>query len=519
MSKIPDSIRQDADKIKIEFERKTGLIPIRFEIKERAEGYLLIFDIGFLTDRFYKILETLLSNNDLKENYFVERTVLRRKANLPWLNSIEAKLYQKVLSESLVVDQHTFESDFLDRYIQSMIGAEDQLLSKNNHVVFGRRGSGKSSILLYIKHIREQNNNINIWISMQTYEHRKDNLVFIDIIKEILLQLSKINSNEKEIREILKKIKAIEDKAVNDASLVNDENLNKIVPEIRRVLAKIISANGELFIFLDDFHVLEMSYQAMLLSKIYSFTRGNKIYLKISAIEIFSKLFDSANRMGLEIGNDIQRITLDYNLTIPDKAKKHIEKIFEAHAHYCGLPNFTVLCNGEKLISRLVWASAGVPRDAVNMLLQAILKTKEKGKTKISLTDINIATAEALNDKKRAAKIDSAPNDQNLLDLLTSIEAFCLDSASNAFLILIQDNNVVYERINKLIDLRFLHIINKSITPDKAGVKYLALILDYGFYVGIRRAKTLSLFKENLIEAPSIKELRKLPKYKYQNQF
>jgi len=89
------------------------------------------------------------------------------------------------------------------------------------------------------------------------------------------------------------------------------------------------------------------------------------------------------------------------------------------------------------------------------------------------------------------------------------------NAKSNAFLIKIKDNNSVYENFNKLIDLRFLHIINRSITPDKAREKFIAVILDYGFYVGIRRAVSLSIFKEDLDVAPSFNELRKLPKYNY----
>lgn len=70
-----------------------------------------------------------------------------------------------------------------------------------------------------------------------------------------------------------------------------------------------------------------------------------------------------------------------------------------------------------------------------------------------------------------------------------------------------------YKRIKELIDLRLLRVIHEGITPSEAGRKFLGLILDYGYYVGIRAARSVALFNQssNRITA---KELRDLPIFK-----
>ena len=57
-----------------------------------------------------------------------------------------------------------------------------------------------------------------------------------------------------------------------------------------------------------------------------------------------------------------------------------------------------------------------------------------------------------------------------------------------------------------------LHVLNQGITPKHAGVRYIALLLDYGFYVGVRLATRVDLFQKDA-DTPVYKDLRHLPKF------
>ena len=60
----------------------------------------------------------------------------------------------------------------------------------------------------------------------------------------------------------------------------------------------------------------------------------------------------------------------------------------------------------------------------------------------------------------------------------------------------VKSNTVTFEQIRQLVDLRLLHVINEGITIREAGRKYLGLMLDYGFYIGFRAARSVELFNQ-----------------------
>jgi len=100
--------------------------------------------------------------------------------------------------------------------------------------------------------------------------------------------------------------------------------------------------------------------------------------------------------------------------------------------------------------------------------------------------------------KMRELEIDiPTPTSESDLSLLfEQAREFCIkDKRKNAFLVEIRNDSLLYQQILKLVDLRLLHVISEGITPGEAGRKYVTLILDYGFYTGIRAAQRVDLFQ------------------------
>jgi hypothetical protein len=94
------------------------------------------------------------------------------------------------------------------------------------------------------------------------------------------------------------------------------------------------------------------------------------------------------------------------------------------------------------------------------------------------------------------------------------VKDFCIKKErKNAFLVEIQNDDPFYQEILKLVDLRLVHVISEGITVGEAGRKYVALILDYGFYTGIRAAQSVDLFNRQT-KRVAYKDLRKLPVFK-----
>jgi hypothetical protein len=487
------------------FETQSGLAGIEHDVLSRSDGDVLRIRIANPSERLFKVLEQVRARLATEEH--LPRATLVKSAKQNLINSSEGRLLLRTLSESLNVSRHTFGPEFFSRYTKSVFGAEAQVTASANHIVFGRRGAGKSSLLLYALHTRDQRKLNSIWIDMQTYARRKDLKVAADVLMDMLNQSQKLRLVGPNADAIIYRLKALIDR---EGEITSDE-LRELLPEVRRAMQVATSTHGEIFLFLDDFHVLDQRSQPRFLQHIYSVTRGNKVFLKLSAIETLTSTWNPRRQEGLQIPHDLQEIKLDYNLTMPEKAIEHITSILDAHAVYCGLPSIRAICSSGGVLSRLVWVAAGVPRDGLSIFAQAMTKTSLAGGSYITISSVNVAASETVNTKLRDLDTDASEEAELLKTLLGAIRDYCVrEQRRNAFLVNINPGDETYQRILKLVDLRLLHVISEGVSIGRAAQRYLALILDYGFYVGIRAARSVELFNRQT-KRVARSELRGLP--------
>ncbi|MDR2439826.1 MAG: hypothetical protein LBE12_10715 [Planctomycetaceae bacterium] len=485
------------------FEKRTGLTGLPTEIKDGGLVLppTLVFRISKPTTRHYRILLDIVSEYNKELEDYLRITILENKEDI---SNAEEKLFQRTLSESLTVNQYSFRDDFFSRYIATTTGIEEQIISLANHIVFGRRGSGKSTLLLYALRNRENDSNgsaCSVWVDLQTYSKRTDNTVIADVLCEIIDQLAPHLPDTPHLSitrmELIRELRHPE---------ITMDKIRTCIPRIRSCLNMIFETKlKDVILFLDDFHLVVQSIQPVLLDILYCITRGTNIYLKISSIETLTQTFDPATKTGMQIGHDLQKISLDYNLTTPDLALEHVRSILDSIAVFCGLSSILKLCTNIDVLKRLVWVTAGVPRDALSLFAQAM--NHRRGKV-VSVPDINNAASNLLTTKENDLKNDSSEQDTILNNLIKQIKEFCFKRKNNAFLV--KKDNQFVDDIMRLADLRLLHIINEGFTLHDAGEKTMALILDYGYYVGERTSRNIDLFNPDL-KKPKTSELRTLP--------
>lgn len=494
--------RDALDIVRDEFERKTGIVGIESEIKKTKTGDILVIYLPHPTDRHFSILEEARRNASRNSGEDVVATI-KKKSGSDALDGPEGRLLLKTLAESQNINRFSFENDFMSRYTRSVSGAESQIISNANHVVLGRRGAGKSTLLLYALHDRRKENLPCVWIDMQVYSRRDDPQVAAEIFREIFDQTFTELTPSSDYNSMMSTLKREE---------IDTTNIRKILPTIRRELSSFSKNGKDLFIFLDDFHVISKEIQPLILDFIYAISRGNRIFLKVSAIETLTKTYDQSNNIGLEIPQDAQYIRLDYNLTAPDRATAHIAAILDSHSNYAGLRSVRGLCTSADVLPRLTWVAAGVPRDAINLFAQAMTKASVEGRKKVSVSNVNVAASETISTKLRDLETDASETSAQLKSLLGRIRDFCVtDKRKNAFLV--EMNGESIDGVLNLVNLRLIHVISEGITVGDAGRKFMGFILDYGFYTGIRAAQSVDLFNKESIKF-TYKDLRKLPVFK-----
>lgn len=490
---------KEAQAIIDQFEQKTGLLGLQAQAKQRSDGHILILDVAPI-ERFYEALQASTAQVGPDNPYF-DRVSLHRSEVKNWLTRPEVQLFQRVLSESLTIGRKNLGKDFFERYIPSGTGYESGILSRANHVVCGRRGAGKSSLLLYAFG-KLQHNAHCAWISMQQFEGRSDWSCAASVLHQMAAEFREIFSES-----VLEKVGALA-----ESGAATETQIRRLIPEIRASILAMTASGKPAYVFLDDFHVVLPAFQPQVCSVIYACLRDSLTFLKISGVEKFTHLWDATSARGLQEGQDIQKMSLDYNLESIDTARNHIEEILDKQASYCGIDRIRSLCSAS-VIERLVWLAAGVPRDAISAFSKAIALSRRDKATSVTMTSLNNVASLNTDEKVKAAKEDAQTASTSALALLEKIKSFCIVThKKNAFLFRADDDSGVYQQLLQLVDLRLIHVLHRGLTPDRAAERYAAFLLDYGFYVGTRKARSVDLFR-NQAGSPAAKTLRKFPRF------
>jgi hypothetical protein len=284
-------------------------------------------------------------------------------------------------------------------------------------------------------------------------------------------------------------------------------------PRIKRHLAELTKSIGvNAYVFLDDFHLLDYGEQPGLLHLVHAALKGANGWLKVAGLRSLLNYYSASTRVGLQVPGDAQLITLDLTLENPERAESHLRAILEKFLSAVGYAGISAVLP-QAPFKRLAWANAGVPRDFLQMFGRSIDHARRNRHTVVTLSDVNASIGESGQRKMDELAQDARNAEGDLVDFLTDIEDECLERRHiNAFLVRSEDSR---ERklVHVLSDLRLVHLINQSITPDRAGERYEAYIIDYSLFTGFRRRPGVKeMVPEDGESQFKAADLRRLPK-------
>jgi hypothetical protein len=419
-----------------------------------------------------------------------------------------------------------------------------RLFNKQNQVIFGRRGSGKS---LLIKSLKDDNKTVDYVYVKANLEDYKDTSfpnsilhVLIKILKDLkpILRstykwyqfkrkkkvkalISRIDAKLKEYREHIKapdnydedikktstraldagaegggiirgklsgsisEEKEIQRKWLRDkASLIKNE-----IPALKDIFFEVGEViNKSIFIGLDDFYFIRKLEQPYFIDFFHRLTKDTKLYLKVATIRYRSKLYTTTDEtyVGTELGHDIQEIDLDYTLDRYDLMQSFMRELLNESIRksYASLQLASIFSdNGFK---QLCLASGGVPRDFLSLTVKLLSSYVSESRTvsKIDVTEVAISN---FSNKLDAYAKDSAEEKQVLDLYLSYLKSFLLsDRKTNMFLVPtqeIEDYPQINQAIKELTDLRMIHLVEPiTSSAPSDGKKYSAYMIDIGLY-------------------------------------
>lgn len=442
--------------------------------------------------------------------------------------------------------------------------ALSDMVAKQNHVVFGRRGCGKTLLLQATRQKADKDVRV-VYINCEDYKQHSFPNVLIEILDALFEELEKNLSGwfgrKRRSRELIREIRAelarlkegadeaertIKESSSTDlsskakAGLSSDalsigaeaasarkaaieqeykrhdskiQKLNLLLPQLKKRIRESFELSAEVksvFIELDDFYHLPRTIQPHVSDYIHRLCKDVPLYFKFATLRHASILFADRGSQptGAQERHDYQPINVDFTLAEFNKTATQLREILYRFGERADMSReeIDLLFMGQGF-ERLVLASGGVPRDFLSLLLEA-LSPKAAGDERVGKDDIRLLSLTVLQRRIEELKVDAEQQDQDaLIRGIYAIRKFCLEKKANVFLVsdkVLQEPNGIRELLNRLLDYRIVHSVGSALTHKSVQGTFNAYMIDIGAYANLRKLE--GRFSEIDVTAPDAKE-------------
>jgi hypothetical protein len=315
------------------------------------------------------------------------------------------------LIELLNARSRTSEQQPSLRYIRDAAQTLNIAVSKRHHLIFGRRGVGKTALMVEAKRLVQERGANTFWMNVQTMRSLSAYEAFLTTAARLCDLPGLIHIGKSKPPLSVERAASIKNRisALLSAAKLEHHKVDLLIPEMQEMFQLLGHETQEdMFLFLDDLHYLSMVEQPKFLDKINSITRDNPVWIKASGIRHQSRWFTDNPPVGLQTGHDAAIINLDITLEQPAKAKEFLSHILASYADEAKLGSVIGTISREA-IDRLVLASGGVPRDFLVLGATTIQVARQRTNAKSArVQDVNEAAGRIAQVKLQELEDDAA---------------------------------------------------------------------------------------------------------------
>ncbi len=343
------------------------------------------------------------------------------------LDSPEVRQLQNMIKDSFRVRQN-------DRPLYVDIGGHLSRLGAAQHqVIFGRRGSGKSCLLVHYLNESRPSDVLPVYVLADEYKRLTYPDILIRLLVEILegipvrarwlKRLTRRDIPTRRLATDLRKLLDMADESavveatqqasnesmgttlgrpgvVSAAGTISKESawgktsafkerkldtlerhLRDYKAALRDAIRSTHSSRGCLLI--DDFYLIPREWHPDVLDYLHRLLRDTEMYMKVATIRHRTRLLRNyPQAVGLELSQDVEEISLDWTLEDLGATQEYLGQMLASMAKAAGIPNaLTQLFNADGL-QELTLASGGVPRDFLNTFVTAVDASISEGNTR-----------------------------------------------------------------------------------------------------------------------------------------
>lgn len=483
--------------------KRAGLVPIGIDVRSFPGETIAVVEVDRDYDLALRLAEEL--DSEIKNGFVTVRQ--RRREVVPSTQGRVKSVHDDrmtALIELMGARSRTSESQPSLRYVLDFDERLSVAQSHRHHLVFGRRGVGKTALLLEAKRLLEKEGAYALWVNIHALRGMDAAAAFLTISSRaadlITGALQRSPSNLGAVRLIEEARAQIEQELDRGASVVSNNALSRLVPKLQQAISRFcLETQKPIYLFLDDVHYMSPQQVPKLLDLLLGITRDNPVWLKIAGIEHQTRWFVPDPPTGLQTGHDASIINLDVTLEEPEKAKEFLQRVLRGFIEEVGALPLSGFISFASL-DRLVLASGGVPRDFLTLCAASLQQARQRANARtVGVQDVNNAAGIAAATKLQELEDDAAATggrSEALVATLNRVREYLLNEQQITFLrIDLRDKEghpSEYGLIQALADMRMLHLINASLSdPHQAGRRSEVYMLDLSQYSGSRLKQNL----------------------------
>jgi len=388
----------------------------------------------------------------------------------------------KALEKAARTDSSTAKS-VVPRYVQMRPGIQDKLEAERHHLLTGRRGTGKSTLLFVLReHLASQGIPV-VTLDMERFNGRDYPDVLIEVLIRLLQKIRPKLIGNKPVKRIklrarIRRLEAVlrvmlsdpqrltrtvsrsrlsestgsidatiqamykaqkgavaakaaksrseATTAVGEYEELKIERLQSLANDISHLLKSVIDTvgGGQAIVFLDDYYFVPYDDQPSVLAYLHQICKGTGVWLKVGGVgSRLNPYLDGQPPVGMELGQDISEVALDVTLADFSTAKRFLEDVLRGvlAPHTSPEELFT-----EDARDRMVLACGGaVARDYINLTGTALDEAIERSGKNGAYTDETIIKIWTVDIQSAAKKLMNTKEK----------EAFQRDAGSDASLL------------------------------------------------------------------------------------
>jgi len=423
-------------------------------------------------------------------------------------------------------------------------GHLDRIAARQHQIIFGRRGSGKSCLLVhYHRQGAKKYKNLSVYLLADEVK----TLPYPDLLIRMLLTVFEgvaaahrnplyrlkrpgrvLRDHIANLRRLLdtplqskvEEARATSDDSGFDASVTaphlrvgggaarrrsmertsqfverKQEHLERHLPDLKASLTASLKRSGysQATILIDDFYLVPLRLQPDVIDYLHRLLRDTPLYLKIGTIRHRTRLSTRRNgaTIGVELYQDVEEINLDQTIDDVEATRDYLATMLDTLGRRVKLSSASSELLSPDGLLHLTLASGGVPRDFLNIFVNAVEAARARGTLRWLTPTTVYKGAGRLTYRTKLTQLRSDFGEEDSLPVekvFTDLTGFCLKEKRKTAFLISQDDAGSYpeehELIQQLMDAKLVHVIepDTSAASGRPG-RYEAYTLDFALFM------------------------------------